>query len=213
MELDKLIYEVKEQVSAISDDRYLDNRLVTFKISAARADLIRKMLARRPGYNTIGMEQEVQLDVQSVSRALIPGLTLDCKVLRSVEPIPKLIYEGSFTQYIKVRTADVLHNTIEVIDASRANFITFEFPVVYAFLDSGYYMYFLEPNNHQELKYAILTGVFEDPLEVDPELTDYPLKLNDWESIKPLIVNSILGTPPEDPLNNSEEDRANVKKT
>lgn len=206
MERSKLIYDIKEQVSAISDDRYLDDRLVEHLIGTARADLIRKMLAKKPGYTTLGMEQNVDIEVESASRSIFEGLDLECKVLRSKIPVPKLIYEGSLSSYFKVRTADILHNTIEIIDISRANFIHFEFPVVYALLDYKYYLYFILPKSHQELRYAVLSGIFEDPMEVDSELTDYPINASDWATIKPLIINSILNSPPEDPLNNSEED-------
>jgi hypothetical protein len=212
MELAKLIYDVKEGVSAISDDRFLDERYITHLINTSRADLVRKMLDKRPGYNTLGMEQNVDVTVASASRSIFGGLTLDCNVLRSTTPLPKLIYEGSLSNYFKVRTADLLNNTIEIIDISRANSIVFEFPVVYAVLDFEYYLYFLVPNNNQELKYAVLTGVFEDPLEVDPELTDYPLNQSEWASMKPRIVADILNRPSEDPLNNSEADYGEKRK-
>jgi hypothetical protein len=206
MEKDKLIYDIKEQVSAISDDRHLDDRYVEHLIGTARADLYRKMLAKRPGYTTLGMEQNIDVTVESATRSIFSGLTLDCNVLRSTVPMPKLIYEGSLSSYFKVRTADILKNTIEIIDIARANFVVFEFPVVYAFLDYQYYLYFLVPFSEQELKYAVLTGVFEDPMEVDPELTNYPISASDWNTIKPLIINTIMSRPAEDPLNNSEPD-------
>lgn len=220
MEISKLIYDIKEQVSAISDDRYLDDRLVQQLINTARADLIRKMLAKRPGYTTLAMEQNVPLTLESVSRSIFPGLTIPCKVLRSTKPIPKLIYEGPLSDYYRVRSVDILHNTIEIINIARTNFITFEFPVVYTVLDYEYYLYFILPNNHQELRKAIVSGVFETPEDVaetnGEELIEYPLSASDWNTIKPLIIQQIMSRPMEDPLNNSEPDlnvRSNPKQT
>ena len=206
MDVSKLIYEIIEGVSAVSDDRFVDERLVMHKIGTARAEIYRKLMAKRPGYPTQGIEQDFALDVVPTTRSLHPGITLNCKILRSTVPVPKLIYEQELTNYYRIRTADIICNTIEVINPQRANSVVFEFPAVYSFLDSGYYAYFLVPKNEMSLSYAVLTGVFEDPYSVDPELTDYPIKASEWESIKPKIIAEILREPQEDPLNNSEPD-------
>lgn len=215
MDYDKLIYDIKESVSAISDDRHLDDRYIKFLVDNARADLIRKKLAKNPSYTTLALEQNVDVHLESVSRSIFKGLDLDCKVLRSTEPMPKLIYEGSLSNYFKVRSPDILKTLIERIDIARVNFVVFEFPVVYCVLDFEYYLYFLVPNNGQELRYAVLTGVFENPEDAVPdgeELIDYPLSASDWNIIKPLVINTIMSRPPEDPRNNSEPDYGTKRK-
>jgi hypothetical protein len=208
MELDKLVYEVIEDVSAISDDRYLDERLIIHKINSARADLVRKMMNSKPGYPTQGLEQDFPLVLESVTRSIFPGLTIPCNILRSTQPIPDLISTRTLSEFYKVRTVDILKNTIEIIEPNRANFVVFEFPVVYAFVYNDDYLYLLAPEHNQELKRAILTGVFDDPTAVEDPLEDYPIKASDWALIKPLIVQDILNRPMEDPLNNSETDYA-----
>ena len=206
MKLDKLIYEVIEGVSAISDDRYLDERLIEHKISTARADLIKKHLAQKPGFSTQGLEQDFPFELESVSRSIYPGITIPCMILRSVEKVPDLISNKTLVNWWRVRTIDILRNTIEIIEPHRAPFIHFEFPVLYAFLDQDNHVFILAPENSQELKRAILTGVFELPEEVEDPLEDYPSKASDWAVILPDIIKAILMKPSEDPLNNSEPD-------
>lgn len=210
MELAKLIYDIKESVSAISDDRHIDNRYIEHLINNGRADFIKKLLSSRPGYDAINLEQNFHANIESVSRSIFPGLELECKVLRSTLPVPTMLNSDVLSRSFRVRTADILHDTIEVITAERANVITFEFPVVYAFLDYNHYLYLISKNNHQELKYAVVTGIFEDPKDIDPDLTEYPLPEFMWKTIKDGIVQEILHRPHEDPINNSEPDYINT---
>jgi len=211
MNLDKLVYDIKEAVSAISDDRYLDERYITHLINQGRAEFIKKLLSNRPGYNAINLEQHYHVNVISTSRSIFPGLTISCKILRSENPVPKLIDSDMLSRSFRVRTADILKDTIEVITPERANMITFEFPVMYAFLDYEHYLYLISPNNHQELRYAVVSGIFEDPTEVDDSLTDYPLSEFMWPTIKNNIIAQLLSTPMRDPYNNSEADYVDLE--
>jgi len=210
MELQKLIYDVRENLSIISDDRRIDDRYIEHLISVARADFIKKLLSTRPGYNTINLEQHFHVNVESTSRSIFPNLDISCSILRSTEPVPEMITTDITSQHYIVRTADILKNTIEVIEYERANQLTFEFDVVYAFLDYKNYLYFISKNNHQELKYAVITGIFSDPFDVDDALTDYPLPSFMWNSIRPGIVALLNSRPIEDPINNSEPDYARM---
>lgn len=213
MNLDKLIYDVKENLSAISDDRRIDDRYIEHLINNGRADFIKKLLSSRPGYDAINLEQNWHANIESASRSIFPGLALGCNILRSTVPIPNLLDSDTLSRSFRVRTADILNDTIEVIPPERATVLTFEFPVVYAFLDYKHYLYLVSKQNHQELRYAVVTGIFEDPKAVDPTLTDYPLPEFMWKTIKDGIVQELLRRPAPDPLNNSEPDYAvkNVK--
>lgn len=208
MNVDKIVYEVIEAVNAVSDDRHVDKRLVQHKIDSVRADVLRKQLSAKTHYSNQGVTQKVQIDLSSQDRSVLPSLPLGCKILKSVEPIPKLISENVLGNYFNVTSVDVLRNDIEMIDPERARTIHFEFPVVYAFLGTDYHVYVIAYNNEQALRTAVIEGIFESPFEVDPTLTEYPLKSSDWEAIKPIIVQQIINRPPDDPLNNSEPDYA-----
>ena len=69
-------------------------------------------------------------------------------------------------------------------------------------------MYFVSKDNHQELKYGIITGIFETPSDVEDGLTEYPLPEFMWGTIKDKIVDELKSRPHEDPINNSEPDYA-----
>lgn len=225
MKLDKIVYEVREALNAISDDRRVDTRYIAQVVSLYRADLIRKLLTRRTCITTLGMQQHIPMEVETVSRSIFPGLELPCVILRTTEKVPKLIYEGAGYKWYAVRTADVRKDTIETISWARVPYLTFEFNTVYSFLAPGvaasdgsmpplfdstdelsnYYMYVISKDNF-DLKYLIVSGIFENPLEADPDLEEFPLNASEWSAIKPNVINAIVNKPGEDPLNNSEPD-------
>jgi hypothetical protein len=211
MNLDKLIFDVKERMSAMSDDRRIDKRYVTHLIGVARADYLRQLLSKRPGHNTLNLEQDHEITITTPNRSIFTGLTLAGTVMRSTSVIPKVINPNAMASYYKIRTADVLKNTIELVDYERAMNLTFEFDAVYAFMDSDQHMYFLMKNNHQELKYAIVTSIFEDPIAADATLTDYPISPDSWTYILPKVIEALAGRPMEDPINNSEADYVEAK--
>jgi len=224
--LDKLVYEVRKQVGAISDDRYLDARYITYLIGKYRADLLRKKLSRQPYYETTGAVQYQPLELVPVSKSVFPQLDLSCKVLRSKKPVSKLLYEEPNSNWFRVVTADITRNTIETISVHRAPYLSFEFDVAYSFLAAGkeadpdgiekidedYYLYVIAKDS-MELRFAIVVGVFEDPYDVNPDMDDYPIKMSDWAIISPEVVNYILGKVPPDPLNNSEPDEGGRRPT
>lgn len=206
MDIDKLIYDIIEKIPALSDDRDVSERLILHHIGIARAAYIRTMLGKRIGAITTGIEQSIPVSVETVSRSTVQEIPIACKVQRTVNSLPKLIHEASLGPFFRVHTIDILRNTIEVIDPSRVASVYFEFPAVYAFLHNDYRVYFIEPNNGHNIENAVITGVFEDPFEVNPALIDYPLKAYMWDEIKPKVVDSILTLAQRDPLNNSEQD-------
>ena len=216
MELNKLIYEVKEQLGAMSDDRFVDDRYIVNTINIFRADLLRKMLSRKPYYNTIGFQQHVPLVTNPVTKSVFPGIDIPCKIVRAASPIEALIYEGPNDTWFSVSSLNVLGDTIETISIERARDLTFEFNTVYSFLGLGmeadtiadkYYLYILAKDN-LDLEQVILSGVFEDPLAVDPDLTNYPIKASDWSTIRGPVAQYIMNKPADDPINNSEPDEA-----
>lgn len=217
MHVDKLVYEIREELSAISDDRRIDKRYILHVVDTFRADLLRKLLARKPYYTTIGMEQSVALTVSPVRKSLFPGVDISCYILRTDDSIPTLIYEGPNSTWFELKTAGIGMNTIETIDKSRVPVLTFEFNSIYGFLDKGtvtsqdtelnsnMYAYILTRDNF-DLEQVILSGIFESPSEVQPNLTEYPIKLNDWATIRPGVLDYLRSAPMEDPVNNSEPD-------
>lgn len=222
MQKDKIIYEVREQLGAISDDRFVDDRYILHVVNRFRNDLIRKLVARKPYYNTLGMEQSIPMLMERTTKFIFPGLDSSCDILRSAEPVPKLIYEAAGSRWVRTTTADITYRPIELIDLARVGYITFEFNTLFSFLgpgksvqqdtieriDEGYYVYVIS-RDRNDLKYLILTGLFEDPEAINEEEgLDYPIKDSDMAAIMPSVINYIANRPPEDPLNNSEKDEA-----
>jgi len=173
------------------------------------------MLSRKPYYNTIGFQQHTPVYLKVTSKSIFPGVDMECKILRSINPVHKLLYESTEGQWFEVKTANIVTNTIEVITPERARNVTFEFNVVYAFLAMGiedatisdkYYLYVMAKDS-LDLEQVVMSGVYEDPWEVDPDMENYPLKYSDWATIREPVIQYIANHPPGDILNNSEDDR------
>ena len=212
MDAQKLIYDIRERVGAISDDRRIDDRYIKYQILNARNALIRKLMSRNINFNPYGLTQDHHIKLAPASRSLSSGIIMDCQILRSIDKIPELVYASTYGNWMKVRTIDVLKNTIEVIETARAPWVTFEFPVVYAFLDNGY-LYFAAPDGDTSLKNAVLSGVFKDPDAIDkngdgnPDKDgDIPITDDILGPVMNMAVDIILRRVKEDPLNNSEPD-------
>lgn len=218
MDLNKLVYEVKEFVGAMSDDRYLDDRYVTHLINVNRADILKKDTNRKPGKTMGEVNQTISVDLSPVSSAIRDGVALSCKVVRSTNPLPRLVYSSSIFQFLKVRPAGMRFAPIEYVEWQRVPYLTFEFPVIYAAIDVDYYLYLFSPNNDEDIKYAAITGVFDEPTVADATILDdtnptaYPMPNSLWTAVKPQVVNQILQQVPGDPLNNEEPDVQQTRK-
>ena len=211
MNKDKLVYRIREELGAISDDRYIDERLILDTVGIFRSDYLRKMISRKAGYSIDNAAQLVKFEVSTATRSLIPELHMDCTILRSTAEVPTLVNTSTIGPWYSVRTADIKLNTIEVIDYKRASYVTFEFPVVYSFIGPDKYLYFMQPGNHQELSWAVIHGVFDDPLEAEPDSEEYPLSDAMFAAILGDVLAYLRGRLPEDPINNSEPDTGTVK--
>jgi len=144
MELTKLIYQVREKLGAISDDRHIDERYITNAIDIVRADYLRKTLTRAPGYNTNSLTQDIVFDLEIVSRSMVPDTCpLNCVILRSTTKVPSLIYYGTLGNWWSLRTVDVAYRWLEPIEQQRAGYLSFEFNVGYGFIGTDNYLYML----------------------------------------------------------------------
>lgn len=212
MKKNELIYDVRERLNAISDDRNIDDRLIWYHIKNARAFLLRRLMSRDISFSAYGLNQDHYVKLEPASRSLISGITTDCKVLRSANKLPEFIYVNTYGAWLKVRTIDVLNNTVELIESARAPWVTFEFPIVYAFIDNGY-LYVMAPKNDMSIEQVVITGVFKNPEEVDSDgdgvadnPDDIPITSDVYMPLMDIVVKELMPRIAEDPVNNSEPD-------
>ena len=206
MDVLKLEYEIREKLPAISDDRYLDRRLILHTVDTVRAATLRNMLNNRTSTDLGGFYQDFNVKLVTVSRSIIPEVSLNCKVLRSENKLPALLNNRVIGDYYRIKSADMLHIHFNKISELRATTLNPLPGFVYVFVATDGYLYALSGDIDFSLEYLVLTGVFEVPLNVNPLLTDYPIKYGFWNDIKPLVLKELDPRRPEDPLNNDEPD-------
>lgn len=213
MEKSKVVYDIREVLNAISDDRYISDRYILHLVGNARASVLRKMVGKKISFNPVGLQQNIRVPMSKKPKSLTNDLTVHCTVLSNTSKLPKLINYNTYGVWYKIRTIDPTMNTVEIIEPYRVSFLTWEFNVPYGFIDVDGEMYFLTKDNNQNVTDLILTGIFDDPLEADPDLTDYPMDSTVWDPVKKEVLKYLLNRPADDPLNNSEPNWAAQVKT
>ena len=84
MEKSKLIYEIRERLNAISDDRHIDDRFILHLIKNTRNSFVRKLMTRNISFNSYGLTQDHHVSIEPSTRSLSSNTIMDCKVLRSI---------------------------------------------------------------------------------------------------------------------------------
>lgn len=224
----ELIYDVKEYMKAYSDDVELSNEHIMFLYRKKRAKHLRQLLndyTRK--FDNITL-QSFCVSLEEVDKSLC-GLEVGCTILRSTIPIPTLLDLRSRDTLISVGPSLIGAEKFKIINIEQASYIL-QKPYstgIYTFIDTDGYLYIIANDEaHKMLECIYVTGLFEDPEELESfstgcnsesnntnpcftENTEYPLQgfLIDTigNEIKKELV-SRLGIP-EDKDNNSDDDQ------
>lgn len=200
MEKNKLIYEVKEAVRALSNDAKVTNALILHHIDVLRAKYIRQHQKRNPGEDKVSYTQTLFFDTELVDRSYLPAtVSLSMNILRISSALPRIIGRGIFKN-IEIRPIDRIHQEIEFMPKDRAMFISgANDGFIYSFLDDDLRLYFIGKDKiHQYLKRVAVTVILEVPTEIETinslstELTDYPLSESMWALMRDEVIQSVL---------------------
>lgn len=211
MQLNKIIYDVREAIKAFTDDSDLDDRYLIYLYGIKRAKYLRQDLNNMNRTIDNSIQQKLCLNMEVVSTNDC-GLDFECdKILKSKQPVPKLLELHTKSSIVNVSPTNKLSIPFNFINKNRIYYLEgSSFPKsFYSFLDTDGHIYIYSMNeDFKNIECITVTGVFEDPLELknyynccncdtqvecfDELTSDYPLQPHYIDLIKGEIVNELI---------------------
>lgn len=222
----ELIYDVREGLSAYSDDSEHSDEYILYLYRIKRSKYLRQDLNNYQRSKDNSILQTLCLGIEEVS-ADECSLNLTCeKILRTKLPIPTPLELHTKVAITSVKPTERLSVPFSFITKDKAVFLegaTFK-AGIYAFIDVDNYIYFTALNdNYKLLECVTVTGIFEDPLKLQDYSnccncedtnndtcfnlmeSDYPLPPHYIDLIRKEIIRDLveLMVVPEDKTNDS----------
>jgi len=225
--LNQMIYQIYEDLQITADDTTLDKRLIKDLINQERANWIRKEHNKNRSIddNIIQDLGCVELDLVNRQSDRCCEVFVDCKILRSKQPIPNAIELNHEKTITRISSVDFMSIPIYFMDYDHAVYYgngRYNTKALGAFLKNNYlYIVYNKGNFNKLLQYVNVQGVFEDPTqsglfincETQKPCFDwnsrYPINFWMWQTlVKPAVLNELRTkrTLYIDQNNNSKDD-------
>lgn len=222
--LNKMIYQIYEDLQISVDDTSLDKRLIIDLINHNRANWIRKEHNKNRSIDDNVIQDLGCVELELADRTSCCEITTDCKILRSVQKIPNAIELNHEKIITRISNVDFMSIPIMFMDYDHAIYFgngRFNSKSLGAFIKNNYlYIIANKGLKHILLEKVNVQGVFEDPTEATNFSTceghqcftwdsEYPLNAWMWQSlIKPAILEELRTkrTLYKDENNNSKDD-------
>lgn len=212
MNLNKIIYDVREMIKLYSDDSEISDRYITHLYNIKRAKYLRQDLNNMQKTTDVSITQTFCLGLEVVS-ADVCGMDIQCdKILRTKKPIPNPIELHTKVAITSVRPTNRISIPFNFVSKEKALYSQ-NSPFnkgIFAFLDNDKRIYLLSTTDTLNLMECVtVTGVFEDPLDLvnytnccnctepttvcfDEATTDYPIQPHYVDLIKSEIVAELV---------------------
>lgn len=165
----EVIYDIRERLRKYSDDSEYDNRHILYVCNLKRAKFLRQLLDDKTrGYDSI-LLQAFCLGFTEVSKGLC-GIEAECTVLKSTQPIPKLLEVRNRNTLVSIQPSVVLSKQFKIIDWTQASYILDRSYSngIYATVDVDNYIYLISKNDEYKLIDCLyVTGIFDNPLDLE----------------------------------------------
>ena len=228
MTLDKIIYDVREQLKQYTTDSEVDNRYIIHLFNIKRAKYLRQDLNNFQHTTDISVTQTICMETEIVS-ANECNVPYDCgTILRTKEKVPtpiELHVKPAITAVKPTTRLSVPFNFTTKQKAVYSHFAPYN-DGIYAFLDNDLHIYMVSTSPEIKLIECIsVTAIFEDPLQTltfktccgcddplpcfDIATTNYPLQAHYIDIVKSEVVKELaIGlSVPEDRENDSTDDQ------
>lgn len=200
-----LAYYIDEIRNLLPEDKkHLDDRLIARQINLSRSIWLKnEMNKSRPIFDTI-KQTITGLRTELVDASEISDISTNSRLLRTVRVIPRTIKRKSSDTIVNVRSPKVIGVPFNYITKDRAVYAgngKMNRRDVYCFLYNDRIYFKLQKDNPtiSLIDYVSVEGVFEDPIDVTENYTDYdgifrfrdmdyPISDTIWEYIKQQIL-------------------------
>lgn len=165
----QIVYDVKELLKKYSDDVEYDDRHILYIYNLKRAKFLRQLLDDKTRNFDNILIQSVCLSFEEVDKGLC-GLKVGCTIMKSKQPLPKLLEVRNRSTLISIQPSVMLSKTFKVVSWEQASYIL-DKPYsnsIYVVQDSEGYLYLISKNNeHRLIECLYLRCIFEDPTELE----------------------------------------------
>lgn len=232
MTLDKIIYDVREQLKQYTNDSELDDRYIIHLYNLKRAKYLRQDLNNFQRTTDITVTQTICMETEVVPNNEC-NINYDCgTILRTKKKVPtpiELHIKSAITAVKPTTRLSVPFNFVTKQKAVYSQFSPFN-NAIFAFLDNDMHIYLVSTSPEINLIECIsVTAVFEDPLEIanfstccgcpdaqtcfDPSTTNYPLQPHYIDLIKSEVIAELAKhvISPEDKENDADNEQTQTK--
>lgn len=214
------IYDIREALRQYSDDSDITDDYISFLIDDTRALLLRQKYNAPGSIIPLGIRQRLHFDVELSDDNVF--ISLD-KVLRTADPIPKLVESFNFMNHFWVDSGSYNDIKFVYITPERfpfAGYNKWTRDVIYVTIGQDYRLYFKAANyKHRLIEQVRIYSIFENPKEAWEVSADYsntetfeedvtyPIDLDMWIQMKEIILKQLMVTLqiPQDENNNADE--------
>lgn len=227
MELNKIIYDIREGLKQYSDDSELDNRYIEYLIDVKRAKYLRQELNNTQKTTDSNTIQTLTVSLEEVSVEECP-VNLTCnKILKTCKKLPDPLQLHTKDGIIRIASLDRMSKPFNYITRDRAVYAgnSRYSNGIYSFLHDDSYLYIFSNNPAVNLIECIsITGVWETPTDLSrfytccsckeskpcfTEKSNYPIQPHLVDIIRKEIISELanLLPIPEDKSNDSNDQR------
>jgi len=226
MVLDKIIYDVREQLKQYTSDSEIDDRYIIYLFGLKRAKYLRQELNNYQRTTDVSVTQTLCLGLERVNSSEC-NIDYDCEtILRTKRPIPQpleLHIKSAITSVKSTKRIGVPFNFTTKAKAIYSKSSPFS-KGIFTFLDNDKYIYLLSDEDSLNMLECIsITGVFEDPLDLinytnccdckdappcfDINTVNYPIQPHYIDLIKSEIIKDLIKelSSPEDKENDAND--------
>lgn len=221
MELNKIIYDIRERLKLNSDDIGYTDEYLAHLIDINRVFLVKQRFTNFTKNVPEELKQVICVDLEVADS--IDGEPCFGNVLRSVSTIPSLLEIGGRSAIIGVRVEDIMHPHLNIVSTERLPYVGYNkwlTKEMYIALDGDNKLYIKSSNpQHLNLEKIKLIGVFSSPEEADAMLCtpvgeecdyfekEYPMEGYLIKDLVNMIIQDIAPTLiiPKDNVNDSSE--------
>ena len=214
------IYDIREALRQFSDDSDITDDYISFLIDDTRALLLRQKYNAPGSIIPFSIRQRLHVDLELSDDNVF--ISID-KILRSVDPIPRLVESFNFMNHFWVDSGSYVNIKFVYVTPERFPFVGYNKwlqDVVYVTIGQDYRLYFQSANlKHRLLDKVRVYSIFENPktaweasADYNPNQTFendviYPIDLDMWVTMKEIILKQMIATLqiPQDKNNNADE--------
>lgn len=226
--INQVIFDIREALKDYSDDSELSNEYILYLLNIKRAKYLKQRIDQLGRSYNNRVLQTLCLETEEVSINEC-GLDFDCEtIIRTKKPLPQLLQLSTKDALQRVSPSDKLSIKFNLINRERATgYMNSPFNnKIKAFLHDDNHIYLIGNPMPLLLECISVTGVFEDPTELenysnccgcnletskcfDYDTTEYPIQIDLLDIIRTDVIQEIakLKQIKEEQSNNSNDDQ------